>query len=61
MKDKEKGYEGLVHSIHYYSNEIYHQWDENLKPKKKHMQHLLNACKDFIKLNQKMEKERKKQ
>ena len=49
MKDKEKGYEGfggLAEDFHYYSNEIYNCWDEGLKPKKEHMQHLLNACKE---------------
>ena len=59
MKDKKKGYEGfggLAEDFHYYSNEIYDCWDEGLKPKKKHMQHLLNACKDFIKLNKKWKK-----
>ena len=59
MKDKQKvykGFGGLAEDFHYYSNEIYDRWDEGLKPKKEHMQHLLNACKDFIKLNKKWEK-----
>ena len=51
-----EGFGGLAEDFHYYSNEIYSCWDEGLRPKKEHMQHLLNACKDFIELNKKWEK-----
>ena len=59
MIDKEKGYEGfgvLADDFHHFANSIYDRWDEGLKPKKKHMDGLLNACKDFIKLNKQWEK-----
>ena len=48
MKDKEKGYEGfgiLASDFHHYANDIYDRWDEGLKPKKKSMEGLLQACK----------------
>ena len=62
MKDKEKGYEGfgmLADDFHHYANDIYDRWDEGLKPKKKSMEGLLHACKEFIKLNKKWKNERK--
>ena len=64
MKDKEKGYKGfgvLADDFHHFANSIYDRWDEGLKPKKKHMDGLLNACKDFIKLNKQWEKKNGKQ
>ena len=62
MKDKQKGYEGfgvLADDFHHFANSIYDRWDEGLKPKKKDIDGLLNACKEFIKLNKQWEKNRK--
>tara|TARA_R110002167_G_scaffold85198_1_gene231252 strand:- start:25 stop:216 length:192 start_codon:yes stop_codon:yes gene_type:complete len=59
MKDKEKGYEGfggLAEDFHYYSNEIYDRWDEGLKPKKRDMEQLIQACRELIELNKQWEK-----
>ena len=59
MKNKEKGYEGfggLAEDFHYYSNKIYDRWDEGLKPKKRDMEQLIQACRELIELNKQWEK-----